>query len=281
MFVDSHCHLDRLDPASHDGSLVAALEAARARDVRQFLAIAVTLEEMPRLASIAREHDDVVISAGVHPMQLLEHEPGLEEIKAAAERYDVVAIGECGLDYHYLNKTPDRVPSREVQRERFRRQLIAATELELPVIVHSRDAREETLALIRQHSDPAIGGVMHCFTEDLEMAREAVRHGFYISFSGIVTFRTAEQLREVARRVPLDRLLIETDSPYLAPVPYRGKPNEPAWVVEVAQCIADARGISLEEVAMQTTANFYQLFRRAAPEVSSAAREALTRAGLV
>jgi len=281
MFVDSHCHLDRLDPASHDGSLAAALEAARARDVRQFLAIAITLEDMPRLASIAREHDDVVISAGVHPMQLLEHEPEIDEIKEAAERFGAVAIGECGLDYHYLSKTPERVPPREIQHERFRRQLIAATELELPVIVHSRDAREETLTLIREHSDPAIGGVMHCFTEDLEMAREAVRHGFYISFSGIITFRTAEQLREVARRVPLDRLLIETDSPYLAPVPYRGKPNEPAWVVEVAQCIARERGISLEEVAMQTTANFYRLFRGAAPEPSSAAREALVRAGLV
>ena len=281
MFVDSHCHLDRLDPATHDGSLADALEAARARDVRQFLAIAVTLEDVPKLAAIAREHADVSISAGVHPLHLLEHEPDLESIKESAERFAAVAIGECGLDYHYLDKAPDRVPTREVQRERFRRQLIAATELELPVIVHTRDAREDTLALIREHSDPAIGGVLHCFTEDLEMAREAVRHGFYISLSGIVTFRNADSLREVARRVPLDRLLIETDSPYLAPVPHRGKPNEPAWVVEVAQCIARERGISVDEVAMQTTANFYRLFRHAAPEISAETREALVRAGLV
>ncbi|MGR2738828.1 TatD family hydrolase [Billgrantia sp. Q4P2] len=281
MFVDSHCHLDRLDPATHDGSLTAALEAARARDVRQFLAIAVTLDDVPALAGIAREHDDVAITAGVHPLHLLEREPDLETIRETAERFGAVAIGECGLDYHYLDKTPERVPSREVQRERFRRQLVAATELELPVIVHTRDAREDTLALIREHSDPAIGGVLHCFTEDLEMAREAVRHGFYISLSGIVTFRNAESLREVARRVPLDRLLIETDSPYLAPVPHRGKPNEPAWVVEVAQCIARERGISVDEVAMQTTANFYRLFRGAAPEVSDETREVLARAGLV
>ncbi|MFQ3786967.1 TatD family hydrolase [Halomonas sp. A29] len=281
MFVDSHCHLDRLDPATHDGSLAAVLEAARARDVRQFLAIAVTLEDVPNLAAIAREHADVAISAGVHPMHMLEREPDLETLKETAERFGAVAIGECGLDYHYLDKTPERVPSRKVQRERFRRHLIAATELELPVIVHTRDAREDTLALIREHSDPAIGGVLHCFTEDLEMARQAVRHGFYISLSGIVTFRNAESLREVARRVPLDRLLIETDSPYLAPVPHRGKPNEPAWVVEVAQCIAHERGISVEEVAMQTTANFYQLFRDAAPEVSDDTREVLARAGLV
>ncbi len=281
MFVDSHCHLDRLDPTTHDGDLAATLDAARARGVKQFLAIGVTLEELPGIAAIAREHDDVVISAGVHPLHSVEHEPEIEAIKEAAERFGAVAIGECGLDYHYLEKSPDRVPSREVQRERFRRQLIAATELALPVIIHTREAREETLALIREHTDPAIGGVLHCFTEDLDMAREAVRHGFYISLSGIVTFRNAEALREVARRVPLDRLLIETDSPYLAPAPHRGKPNEPAWVVEVAECIAAERGISLEEVAMQTTANFYRLFHAAAPDAPAELRETLRGAGLL
>ncbi|WP_104205390.1 TatD family hydrolase [Billgrantia saliphila] len=281
MFVDSHCHLDRLDPDTHGGSLNAALEAARARDVRQFLAVAVTLEDVPALVELSRAHADVAISAGIHPMQKLEVEPDIEAIKEVAERSGAVAIGECGLDYHYLDKTPERIPSRDAQRERFRRQLIAATELELPVIVHTREAREDTLSLIREHSDPAIGGVLHCFTEDLDMAREAVRHGFYISLSGIVTFRNAEALREVARRVPLDRLLVETDSPYLAPVPYRGKPNEPAWVVEVAECIASERGISVAEVAMQTTANFYRLFRAAAPEPSAEVREVLARAGLV
>ncbi|WP_290793087.1 TatD family hydrolase [Halomonas sp.] len=281
MFVDSHCHLDRLDPATHGGDLAATLDAARTRGVKQFLAIGVTLEALPGVAAIAREHDDVVLSAGIHPLHLVAEEPGIEAIREAAERFGAVAIGECGLDYHYLDKAPEKVPSRDVQRERFRRQLIAATELELPVIIHTREAREETLELIRQHTDPAIGGVLHCFTEDLDMAREAVRLGFYISLSGIVTFRNAEALREVARRVPLDRLLIETDSPYLAPVPHRGKPNEPAWVVEGAECIAAERGISVEEVAMQTTANFYRLFHAAAPEAPAELRETLRGAGLL
>ncbi|WP_404296896.1 TatD family hydrolase [Halomonas sp.] len=281
MFVDSHCHLDRLDSATHGGDLAATLDAARRRGVKQFLAIGVTLEELPGIAAIAREHRDVVLSAGVHPLHLVAEEPGIETIKEAAERFGAVAIGECGLDYHYLDKAPEKVPSRDVQRERFQRQLIAATELELPVIIHTREAREETLELIRQHTDPAIGGVLHCFTEDLDMAREAVCHGFYISLSGIVTFRNAEALREVARKVPLDRLLIETDSPYLAPAPHRGKPNEPAWVVEVAECIAAERGISVEEVAMQTTANFYRLFSAAAPDAPAELRETLRGAGLL
>ncbi|TFH85165.1 TatD family deoxyribonuclease [Billgrantia azerbaijanica] len=281
MFVDSHCHLDRLDPATHGGDLDATLDAARERGVRQFLAIGVTLEEVPGIAAIARRHADVAISAGLHPLYRVDEEPSIAAIRETAERYGAVAIGECGLDYHYLDKSPDKVPPREVQRERFRRQLIAATELELPVIIHTREARDETLALIREHTDPAIGGVVHCFTEDLDMAREAVRHGFYISLSGIVTFRNAAALREVARRLPLDRLLIETDSPYLAPVPHRGKPNQPAWVVEVAECIAAERGISVDEVAMQTTANFYRLFRAAAPEAPAEIREALAGAGLI
>ncbi|MDR5868244.1 TatD family hydrolase [Halomonas koreensis] len=275
MFVDSHCHLDRLDPRTHGGDVAAALDAARARDVRQFLAIAVTLEEVPGIAALARDHDDVVISAGVHPLHEVAEEPDVAAIKECAERFEAVAIGETGLDYHY-----DGVP-RAVQHERFRRHLIAAAELELPVIIHTREAREDTLALIREHVDPRVGGVLHCFTEDLDMAREAVAHGFHISLSGIVTFRNAASIRELARALPLDRLLIETDSPYLAPVPHRGKPNEPAWVVEVAECIAAERGISVEEVAMQTTANFYRLFKAAAPEAPAEVREALVQAGLV
>ncbi|WP_275288941.1 TatD family hydrolase [Halomonas elongata] len=275
MFVDSHCHLDRLDPRTHDGDVGAALNAARARDVRQFLAIATTLDGVPGLAALAREHDDVVISAGVHPLHEVPEEPSVEAIMESADGHGAVAIGETGLDYHY-----DGVP-RDVQYERFRRHLIAATQLGLPVIIHTREAREDTLALIREHVDPAVGGVLHCFTEDLDMAREAVGQGFHISLSGIVTFRNAASVRELARRLPLDRLLIETDSPYLAPVPHRGKPNEPAWVVEVAECIAAERGISVEEVAMQTAANFYRLFKAAAPEASNEVRQSLARAGLV
>lgn len=276
MFVDSHCHLDRLSNDTHGGDLDAALSAARAAHVTQFLAIAVTLDDLPGLAEMSRRHADVAISAGLHPLASVEEEPSVEAIKEAAERYGAVAIGETGLDYHYR----DRV-SAEVQHERFKRHLIAATELGLPVVVHTREAREETLALLREHTDPDVAGVLHCFTEDIDMAREAIRLGFYVSLSGIVTFASAASLRELARVLPLDRLLIETDSPYLAPVPHRGKPNEPAWVVEVAECIAAERGISVDELAMQTTANFYRLFRAAAPDAPEHVKQALAQAGLV
>ena len=276
MFVDSHCHLDRLSELTHGGDIAATLAAARAANVSQFLAVAVTLEEMPGLAAIAREHHDVVISAGLHPLHQAPKEPSVSDIVDAAEQYGAVAIGETGLDYHYQDSVPV-----EVQNERFKRHLIAANELELPVIIHTREAKEDTLALLREHTNPEVGGVLHCFTEDLDMAREAVRLGFYISLSGIITFRNAASLRELARKLPLDRLLIETDSPYLAPVPYRGKPNEPAWVVEVAECIAKERGISVDEVAMQTTANFYHLFRAAVPDAPDNVKQALAQSGLV
>lgn len=276
MFIDSHCHLDRLSDKTHGGDLSQALAAAREANVSQFLAVAVNLDDMPRLAEIAREHDDVVISAGLHPLHTPAVEPDVDAIKEVAERFEAVAIGETGLDYHYAESVPVAV-----QQERFKRHLIAATELELPVIVHTREAQADTLALLRAHTLPEIGGVLHCFTEDLAMAREAVRLGFYISLSGIITFASAASLRELARAIPLDRLLIETDSPYLAPVPHRGKPNEPAFVVEVAECIARERGISVDEVAMQTSANFYRLFRGAAPAASAEVRRSLSDAGLI
>ncbi|XGA78834.1 TatD family hydrolase [Halomonas sp. CH40] len=276
MFVDSHCHLDRLSDKTHAGDLAATLNAARAADVSQFLAIAVTLEDVPGLAAIAREHQDVVISAGLHPLHSAAKEPDVDDIVAAADQYGAVAIGESGLDYHYRDSVPV-----DIQHTRFKRHLLAARELELPIVVHTREAKEDTLALLREYTDPKVGGVLHCFSEDLEMAREAVRLGFYISFSGMVTFANAASLREVARQIPLDRLLIETDSPYLAPVPHRGKPNQPAWVVQVAECIAEVRGISVDELAMQTTANFYHLFRSAVPEAPAKVREALNMAGLV
>lgn len=276
MFVDSHCHLDRLSEHTHGGDIAATLNAARAANVSQFLAISVSLEDMPGLAAIAREHSDVAISAGLHPLHTPAQEPVASDIQEAAEQYGAIAIGETGLDYHYQESVPVAV-----QYERFKQHLIAARELELPVIVHTREAKEDTLALLREYSDPRVGGVLHCFTEDLEMAREAVRLGFYISLSGIITFNNAASLRELARQLPLDRLLVETDSPYLAPVPYRGKPNEPAWVVEVAECIAKARGISVDEVAMQTTANFFQLFKAAVPDAPAHVKQALAQSGLV
>ncbi len=207
MFVDSHCHLDRLSEHTHGGDVAATLDAARAANVSQFLAISTTLEELPGLAAIARAHHDVAISAGLHPLHQEPNEPTVDDIVEAAEQYGVVAIGETGLDYHYQESVPV-----SVQHERFKRHLIAANELELPVIIHTREAKEDTLALLREYSNPQVGGVIHCFTEDLDMAREAVRLGFYISLSGIITFRNAASLRTLARQLPLDRLLIETDS---------------------------------------------------------------------
>ncbi|MDN6179618.1 MAG: TatD family hydrolase [Halomonas subglaciescola] len=275
MFVDSHCHLDRLSGKTHGGDVAATLEAARDAHVRQFLAVAVSLDDMPTLAALSREHADVVISAGLHPLHTPEVEPDASAIVDAAKQYDAVAIGETGLDYHYRESVDPGV-----QHARFEQHLIAARELELPVIVHTREAREDTLALLEKHVGPDVGGVLHCFTEDIDMARRAVGLGFYISLSGIVTFASATALRELARQLPLDRMLIETDSPYLAPVPHRGKPNEPAFVVNVAECLAEARGISVDELAMQTTANFYRLFRAAAPQASAQQRESLSQGGL-
>ncbi|MGO1626142.1 MAG: TatD family hydrolase, partial [Halomonadaceae bacterium] len=217
MFVDSHCHLDRLSDKTHGGDVAATLAAARAAHVNQFLAVAVNLDDMPTLAALSREHHDVAISAGLHPLHTPVTEPDADTIGAAATRYGAVAIGETGLDYHYRESVPA-----EVQHARFEQHLIAARELELPVIVHTREAREDTLALLEKHVDPRVGGVLHCFTEDIDMARRAVGLGFYISLSGIVTFASATALRELARKLPLDRMLIETDSPYLAPVPHRG-----------------------------------------------------------
>ncbi|WP_106477080.1 TatD family hydrolase [Phytohalomonas tamaricis] len=273
--VDSHCHLDQLDLSGYAGGLSEALDAARAQGVRQFMAIATDMGHLDELVRMARQHDDVVYSAGVHPMTRLEVEYSLDEIREYIERFEPVAVGEVGLDYIVASGEQTPYVLRDVQYERFRNHLIAANEGELPVIVHTRGAKEDTLALIREYTDPAIGGVLHCFTEDIDMAREAIRHGFYISLSGIVTFHSAENVRELARQIPLDRLLIETDSPYLAPVPHRGKPNEPRHVIEVARTIANVRGISLDEVAMQTTANFYRLFRNAAPQAPQAVLDQL------
>ncbi|HBO3664051.1 TPA: TatD family hydrolase [Pseudomonas aeruginosa] len=243
MLVDSHCHLDRLDLAAHGGSLDAALDAARARGVGQFLCIGVSADNAQAVKALAERYADVHCSVGVHPLDL---EPGsapaLDWLLGELAHPRVVAIGETGLDYHY---EPEAA---ELQQEAFRLHLEAARITAKPVIVHTREA-----ALPQ-------AGVLHCFTEDWEMARSALDLGFYISLSGIVTFRNADALREVARQVPADRLLVETDSPYLAPIPHRGKPNLPEYVRDVAEFLATLRGVSLETLAEQTTANFHRLF---------------------
>lgn len=258
MLIDSHCHLDRLDLSAHGGSLDAALEAARARGVGRFLCIGVSAENAAVVTELAARYADVHCAVGIHPLDLQpEAQTSLDWLLQALDRPKVVAIGETGLDYHYQPETA------AAQQASFRVHLQAAAITGKPVVVHTREARADTLGLLRESALPQ-AGVLHCFTEDWEMARAALDLGFYISLSGIVTFRNAQALREVARQVPADRLLVETDSPYLAPIPYRGKPNLPEYVREVAQCLAEVRGVSLEALAEQTTQNFYRLFPLAA-----------------
>lgn len=257
MLIDSHCHLDRLDLAAHGGSLDAALDAARAAGVGHFLCIGINADNAATVKQLSERYADVDCSVGVHPLDLTRNDPPtLDWLLAELEHPNVVAIGETGLDYHY---EPEAA---QLQQASFRMHLDAARQSGLPVIVHTREARADTLALLREAALPQ-AGVMHCFTEDWAMARAALELGFYISFSGIVTFRNAEQLREVARQVPLDRLLVETDSPYLAPVPHRGRANFPQYVREVAAFIAELRGLTFEQLAEQTGANFKRLFPRA------------------
>ncbi len=254
MLVDSHCHLDRLDLAQHDGSLDAALHAARACGVGHFLCIGVSAENAAAVKAIAERYADVDCSVGIHPLDLQPGEqPALDWLLAELEHPRVVAIGETGLDYHYEPQAA------ALQQASFGLHLEAARQTGKPVIVHTREARADTLALLREAALPQ-AGVLHCFTEDWDMARAALDLGFYISLSGIVTFRNAEALRDVARRVPADRLLVETDSPYLAPVPHRGKANLPQYVAEVARFLAELRGEDFEAFARQTTANFKRLF---------------------
>lgn len=254
MLVDSHCHLDRLDLSACGGSLQAALDAARARGVGHFLCIGVSAANAAAVKQVAEQYPDVHCSVGVHPLDLEPGaEPALDWLLSELAHPRVVAIGETGLDYHY---EPEAAA---LQQASFALHLEAAKITGKPVIVHTREARADTLTLLREAALPQ-AGVLHCFTEDWEMARAALDLGFYISLSGIVTFRNAEALRDVARQIPSDRLLVETDAPYLAPVPHRGKPNLPQYVREVAEYLAVLRGVSYETLVEQTGENFFRLF---------------------
>lgn len=252
MYIDSHCHLDRLDFAKLKTDLDGALTAARARGVGHFLCIGVDLETLPDVLAVAEAYDDVSASVGVHPLHLDSLEPEIEQLIQLAAHPKVVAIGETGLDYHYEQENPAD------QQRRFRKHIEASRRTGKPLVVHTRAARADTIAILREEG--ATSGVMHCFTEDWEMAKAAIDLGFYISFSGIVSFANAVELREVAQKVPLDRMLIETDSPWLAPVPYRGKTNQPAYVVDVANVLGELRGVAAEEIGERTTENFRRLF---------------------
>lgn len=253
MYIDTHCHLDLLDLSAHEGQLSKALEAARQRGVSRYICIGVEEATWSAVLAVAEDYDDVYATVGVHPLHLQpEQLPSVESLSKAAAHPKVVAIGETGLDYHY------DAQSAKAQQESLVRHIACARHCNKPLVIHTREARADTLAVLR--AEGASKGVMHCFTEDWETAKGALDLGFYISFSGIVTFANARSLREVARQVPLDRLLIETDSPWLAPVPYRGKKNEPAYVVEVAAALAELRGLSVEALALQTTTNACRLF---------------------
>lgn len=256
MFVDSHCHIDF--PELH-AQLPDVLAAMRANSVTHALCISVNLPDWPGVMAVADAHPNVYATVGVHPDYEDTPEPTVAQLVELAQRPKVVGIGETGLDYYRVPQFTDQ--SMDWQRERFRRHIRAARQAGKPLIIHTRSAADDTLRLMREEGAGEAGGVMHCFTESWEVAQGCLDLGFYISFSGIVTFRNAKELHEVARRVPLERMLIETDSPYLAPVPFRGKLNQPAYVKHVAEGIAALRGIAVEEVAKITTANFFRLFR--------------------
>jgi len=255
MLVDSHCHLDRLDLSKREGGLDAVISSAKARGVSHLLTVAVDLQSSKALAELTTHYDDIYSSVGVHPLQDKELPlPSIDQIVSLAQLPKVVAIGETGLDNFYSAE------SYEWQRESFINHLQAAKQIQKPVIIHTRDAREETIKLIKDYGSPS-AGVLHCFTETWEMAKAAMDLGFYMSFSGIVTFNNAHELRDVVKKIPLDRMLVETDSPWLAPVPHRGKQNEPQFVYEVAERIAEIKNITIEELAEITSANFFKLFK--------------------
>lgn len=257
MLVDSHCHLDRLKLG--DRSLASAIAEARARAVEHLLCISISDKNVDEVLAIAATYPQVFASVGTHPLDIAEGAMSRERLFSLTQSPKVVAVGETGLDYYY--STDEKL----AQQESFAMHLSVGAETQLPLVVHTRDAKADTLALIKSHGSQASAGVLHCFTEDVAMAGAAMDMGYYISLSGIVTFKNAEALRDVARYVPLDRLLVETDSPYLAPVPYRGKSNEPKYVREVAEFLAELKGVSLNVLAEQTTQNFFTLFNRAKP----------------
>ncbi|WP_130834720.1 metal-dependent hydrolase [[Erwinia] mediterraneensis] len=252
--VDSHCHLDGLDYEKNHRDLDDVITKAAARDVKFMLAIATTLPGFHTLKALVGDRSNIALSCGVHPLNQ-ETPYDVEEFRRLAADERVVALGETGLDYYYQQETKAQ------QQASFREHIRTGRALNKPIIVHTRDAREDTLAILREEQADICGGVLHCFTEDRETAASLLDMGFYISFSGIVTFRNAEALREAARYVPLDRILVETDSPYLAPVPYRGKENQPAYTRDVAEYMAVLKGVDIETLAATTTRNFSRLFQ--------------------
>ena len=255
--VDSHCHLNMIDLSEFDNDIHQVIIRARANGVEHMLCVCVEPTDLPALYQLAETYPDISISVGVHPNTVLSDELDAARLEALAGHPACIAIGETGLDY-YRTETDD---ARQLQQLRFREHIRAAIASSKPLIIHTRQAAEDTLLIMAQENAANIGGVMHCFSEDWDVARRALELNFYISMSGIVTFKNAKQLHDVAKKTPIDRLLIETDSPYLAPVPFRGKQNHPALVKHVAEALSELRQIDYETLAHQTTENFYRCFR--------------------
>ena len=254
MLTDSHCHLDRLDLKPYEGQFVRFMEDAKSRGVGQFLCVAIDMERYPAMKALVQDYPEIAVSVGVHPNEHEGREPSVKELVELAQDPKVVAIGETGLDY--FRSEADST----WQKDRFRRHIQAARLAGKPLIIHTREARADTLAILEQENAAEVGGVFHCFTEDWETAQRALDLNFHISFSGIVTFRNARHIQEAARRIPEDRFLIETDSPYLAPIPHRGKPNYPHFVRYVAECITELRGTTYDRIVETSTRNYRELF---------------------
>jgi TatD DNase family protein len=254
MLIDSHCHLDRLDLKPYGGDFRRLLTETQASGVDHLLCVSINMEKWPGMMELVRAHGGISASVGVHPNEQDCHEPTVDELAEHAAHPQIVAIGETGLDY-FRSKG-----DLEWQHTRFRTHIRAARQTGKPLIIHTREAKEDTLRILKEEGADAVGGVLHCFTEDWETARLALELNFYISFSGIVTFKNATQIQEAACKVPADRYLVETDSPYLAPIPHRGKPNYPHHVRHVAQFVADLRGIPLGKAAEQSSRNYWALF---------------------
>lgn len=255
MLTDSHCHLHMLELTDFDGSLKGILQEAADNRVEYMLCVGTRLEDIPAILKIANQHKGINASVGLHPNEFTDKEPSAEELVQLASDPKVVAIGETGLDYY---RTEEQQPW---QINRFRAHIQAAKIARKPIIIHTRAARKDTLTILKEEKAEEVGGVFHCFTEDWDTAKAGLDLGFYISFSGILTFKNAIDLQEIAKKVPIDRILIETDCPYLAPIPHRGKMNQPAYVKYIAEYIATLRGESFETIAEKTTHNYLELFK--------------------
>jgi TatD DNase family protein len=252
MLVDSHCHIPMLGKEMDVNEVIAQ---AKSLGVEHMLCVSVDLETYPEILNLAEKHEHIYASVGVHPNTTMQDEVSAETLAELAANDHVIAIGETGLDYFRSEGDLDW------QRQRFRTHIRAAKSVNKPLIIHTRDVGEDITRILQEEGADEVGGVMHCFVEDWETAQKAMAMNFYISFSGIVTFKNAKQVQEVAKQVPLERMLVETDSPYLTPVPYRGKPNQPGYTRYVAEFLAELKGISFEQVAEQTTENFFNLFK--------------------